>query len=140
MVSSLIIFIRAIGLYAAITLPVIISPVIYVISMFYVITFGWFACALFMFCTVITVNVTSSYPVRMGVLVLAVPLSVAFAFQMIGVFGMEKNVWDSGAFLLFPIAATISGWISLLIGSERFAIPQPDRWRPGAKAGLQDTN
>lgn len=132
MATSLIIFIRAIGLYAAITLPVITCPPIYLLSILYVITYGWFACALFTFCTVITVNVTTSYLLRMVVLVAAVPLSVAFAFQMIQVFGSERNIWHSGAFLLFPVAATISGWISLLIAAERFAVANPDRWRPAA--------
>jgi hypothetical protein len=129
MATSLIIFIRAIGLYALFTIPVIFSPVIYIISMLYVITFGWFACALFVFISLVTVNTTSSFSVRMPVLALAVPLSVAFAFQMIEVFGSERNVWHSGGFLLFPVMATISGWVSLMLSAQRFAVADPDRWR-----------
>ncbi|MCX6318879.1 MAG: hypothetical protein NTW29_16490 [Bacteroidetes bacterium] len=131
MSTSFIIFIRALGLYALFTLPVIFSPVIYIISMLYVLSFGWFACALFMFIAVITVNTTSSFIRRMAVLSLAVPVSVAFAFQMIEVFGAERNVWHSGGFLLFPVAATISGWVSLMISATRMAASDPDKWERG---------
>lgn len=129
MATSFIIFIRAIGLYALFTIPVIFSPIIYIISMLYVITFGWFACALFLFISLVTINTTSSHHIRMVILSLAVPLSVAFAFQMIEVFGSENNVWHSGGFLLFPVAATISGWVSLMLSAHRFAVADPDRWR-----------
>lgn len=132
MTTSFIIFIRSLALYALFTVPVLFSPVIYIISMLYVITFGWFACALFMFISVITINTTSSYSIRMPVLTLAVPVAVAFAFQMIEVFGSERNVWHSGGFLLFPVAATISGWVSLMLSEKRFHTANPDLWHPAA--------
>lgn len=132
MSTSFIVFIRALALYALFTLPVIFNPIIYVISLLYVITFGWFACALFMFIAVITFSTTSSVTARQGILWLAVPLSVAFAFQMIEVFGAENNVWHSGGFLAFPVAATISGWVSLLFSSPRLATADPDKWKPVA--------
>jgi hypothetical protein len=128
MSTSFIIFIRALGLYALFTLPVIFNPFMYIISMMYVLSYGWFACALFMFISVIVINTTSSFTKRMGVLLLAVPVSVAFAFQMIEVFGAERNVWRSGGFLLFPLTAAISGWVSLLIAAPRMNALNPDKW------------
>jgi hypothetical protein len=136
MATSFIIFIRAIGIYALFTIPVIFSPPIYIISMLYVITFGWFACALFIFISLVTINTTSSFAIRMPVLALAVPLSVAFAFQLIEVFGWERDVWHSGGFLMFPVAATISGWVSLMLSAQRFSFANPDIRRPPADTSV----
>jgi len=113
------IYLRAVGLYALLTLPALFIPVIYIISLFYVLFYGWFAWGLFTVIYLITEKVTSSYPVRMAVLSLAVPVSVVFSFQMLQVLGIEENIWHTGSFLLFPLAAAISGWLGLFTVKEK---------------------
>ncbi len=120
------IFFRAIGIYALFTIPVLGSPIIYVISMVYVLSFGWFAWALFTIISFTGVNATRSYRARIFLLIVGIPVSVAFSFQMIEVFAAERNVWYSGAFLGFPIAATISGWISLFFSAKRYRYTKPE--------------
>lgn len=126
MKTPFIIFIAAVGLYAALTLPALVWPPLYLMSLFYVVCYGWFAWAVFTICSLLTERIRLYY-LRMGLLTLAVPLSVAFAFQMIEAFNGWDDVWHSGEFLLFPLAATIAGWLSLAIYAERYekALPEP---------------
>jgi hypothetical protein len=124
-----VIYIRAVGLYAMLTFPVIISPLMYFISLFYVVMHGWFAWAIFTAFYLIIAKVPTSSIVRLLLLALAVPVAVAFAFQMIEVLKSERNVWRSGIFLLFPFAATICGWISLFISAKKI-IKQPEQLQP----------
>jgi hypothetical protein len=120
------IFFRAIGVYALFTIPVLGSPIIYVISMAYVLSFGWFAWALFTIISFTSVNATRLYRARLFFLIVGVPVSVAFSFQMTGVFTADKNVWHSGVFLAFPMAGTISGWISLFFSAKRYRYTEPE--------------
>ncbi|MBL7748286.1 MAG: hypothetical protein JNM19_12695, partial [Chitinophagaceae bacterium] len=121
METNFVIYIRAVGLYALITLPALFLPLLYVLSLFYAFFFGWFAWALFSLLSWCTVSITAIHHYRMLLLTFAVPASVAFAFQMIEVFDAWDNVWQSGGFLLFPLAATLAGWVSLFISEKKFA-------------------
>ena len=118
MKTPFIIYIRAVGIYALLTIPALCLPVMYIISMMYVLFYGWFAWAVFTFIYLVTVFCNPAYHVKMGILVIAVVVAVLFAFQMLEVLGVEENIWHSGAFLLFPLAAVISGWVSLHISRQ----------------------
>jgi hypothetical protein len=108
-----IIYLRAIGLYALLTFPALLVPVIYVISLFYVLLYGWFAWALFTIIYLLVVRRSISFSVQFVVLSVGVVVSVLFAFQMLEVFDVEERIWHSGPFLLFPAGAVMAGWISL---------------------------
>lgn len=108
-----IIYLRAIGLYALITFPALMIPVIYLISLFYVLIYGWFAWALFTIIYLLVVQRSISFGVQLAVLFAGVAVSVLFAFQMLEVFNIEDRIWHSGPFLLLPAGAVIAGWISL---------------------------
>ena len=110
---SFIIYLRALGLYSLITLPALVLPVIYMISLFYVFVYGWFAWAMFSIIYLLIVRGSIKFEVQMSILSLGVIVSVLFAFQMLEVFGAEEKIWHSGPFLLLPLAAMISGWSSL---------------------------
>ncbi len=130
MKTPFIIYIWSVGLYCLLTLPAIFLPIMYMISIFYVLTFGWFAWALFSIIYVIVDKTVIASITRMLLLFIAVPVSVAFAFQMIEVFDAERNIWNSGSFLLFPLAATVSGWISLFAAAKRIEYSGAEQLQP----------
>lgn len=119
METPFIIYIRAVGIYALLTLPAVVLPIMYFISMMYVLFYGWFAWAVFTIIYVITIFCNPSYLTKMLILAVGVVVAVLFAFQMLEVLGVEQDIWHSGEFLLFPLAAVLSGWISLKISRER---------------------
>jgi hypothetical protein len=117
--TPFIIYIRAVGIYALLTLPALFLPIMYIISIMYVLFYGWFAWAVFTMFYLVTTFCNPSYYVKMGILTIAVVVAVLFAFQMLEVLNVEENIWYSGSFLLFPVTAIFSGWISLNISKEK---------------------
>jgi hypothetical protein len=109
------IYIKSVGIYALLTMPALVFPLMYVISLFYVLLFGWFAWALFTIIYFFTDKYDIGFETKMAILIFSIPVAVAFSFQMLQVFLIEENVWSAGSFLLFPVAAVIAGWISLLL-------------------------
>lgn len=115
METPFIIYLRAFGIYALLTIVTLFLPVLYFMSIYYVLIYGWFACGLFIL-TSILLDLFDLKPItKYYILASIIPVAVAFAFQMIETFGGWENVWQSGTFLLFPLAAIVSGWISLYI-------------------------
>ena len=113
MKTPFIIYIRAVGIYALLTLPALFLPVVYFISMIYVLFYGWFAWAIFTVIYLVTIFCNPHYYIKMMILFLGFVLAVLFAFQMLEVLGTQQNIWQSGVFLLFPLTAVFSGWMSL---------------------------
>jgi len=126
MKTPFIIYIRAVGIYALITIPALAMPVMYFISMMYVLFYGWFAWAVFTTIYLVTVFCNPGLKSKMVILSMGVVAAVAFAFQMLEVLAVQKNIWNSGPFLLFPLAAVISGWISLSASTGRVRIDNRD--------------
>ena len=126
MKTPFIIYIRAVGIYALITIPALAMPVMYFISMMYVLFYGWFAWAVFTTIYLVTVFCNPGLKSKMVILSMGVVAAVAFAFQMLEVLAVQKNIWNSGPFLLFPLAAVISGWISLSASRESVRIDNRD--------------
>ena len=91
----------------------LIVPIIYFISIMYVLLHGWFAWALYTIIHLIVTNIRLRYKLKMFLLGVGVFLSVLFAFEMLEVLHVEENIWNSGGFLLFPASAMVAGWISL---------------------------
>jgi hypothetical protein len=119
MKTAFTIYIRAVGIYALLTLPLLSFAIMYIISLGYVLTFGWFAWLLFTLIYVITDKFQLGYVIKFMLLFfIGVTGSIAFAFNMIGVLGIESDVWHSG-FLFFPFIAVVSGWISLFISRKK---------------------
>ena len=119
---SFTIYIWSIGIYSLLTLPAMVLPIMYMMSIFYVLIYGWFAWAVFTIIYLTGDRTIANYISRMILLFIAVPVSVAFSFQMLEVFKVEENVWNSGSFLLFPLAATVSGWISLFTAKKKGSV------------------
>ena len=140
MKTPFIIYIRAVGIYALLTIPALFLPMMYIISMMYVLFYGWFAWAVFTFIYLATVFCNPTYHVKMGILMLAVVVAVLFAFQMLEKLGVEDKIWHSGAFLLFPVAAIFSGWISLNTSRVRVKNVNRDLLLNFPEEGITDRN
>ena len=101
-----IIYIKAVGIYALITLPTLFFPpmyiMMYIISMYFVLIYGWFAWGLFTILYLVFSKLVSSKGLRKILLVISIPAAVAFSFQMLEEFEVFEKVWNSGSFLLFP--------------------------------------
>jgi len=119
MKTAFIIYCKAVGLYALLTLPALLLPYIYIISLAYVLFYGWFAWALFTGLYLIIDRLLFDYGIKVMLLFISVIVSVAFAFQMLEVLHVEDNVWHAGEFILFPFVAVIGGWISICLSGER---------------------
>ena|SRR5215204_2416818 len=122
MKTPFIIYIKAVGIYALITIPALGMPIMYFISMVYVLFYGWFAWGVFTIIYLVTVFCNPGFLSKMIILSIAVVVAVAIAFQMLEVLKVENNIWNSEPFLLFPLAAVISGWISLSACAKRIRI------------------
>jgi hypothetical protein len=114
--TNLLVFTRAIGIYLLITLPAMAAePYLYLLSAAYAISFGWIAAALFLLLFYIVKKIKADILVKNILLYTSVAIAVVVAFQMMEVTGAQYRIWQSGAFLLFPAFAIISGWISLAV-------------------------
>jgi|SRR6185295_13459686 len=117
--TPFLIYVRAVGIYCLLTLPAIVLPVMYLVSITYVLIYGWFAWAVFTIIYFITVFCNLNFRTKMSILFAGVVTAVALSFQMLEVLKAEYNVWHSGAFLLFPLAAVVSGCISVYVSREK---------------------
>lgn len=117
--TPFIIYARAVGIYCLLTIPAIVLPVMYLVSLTYVLIYGWFAWAVFTIIYFITVFCNPNFFTKMLTLFAGVVIAVALSFQMLEILKTEYNVWHSGSFLLFPLAAVVSGWISVYVSREK---------------------
>ena len=117
-----IIYLRAVAIYVFLTVPALVFPFIYFISILYVFLYGWIAWVLFTIIYLITVFCNPSFLTKMLILAIGVVVAVLFAFEMLEVLGVEQDIWYSGAYLLFPVAAIVSGWISLAKSYQKVRI------------------
>jgi hypothetical protein len=116
MKTAVTIYFKALAIYLVLSVPAMAMPYLYLISALYASFFGWFALVLFAVIYVLLLRI--KYILRVVLLVIAVVISVGFAFQMICVVHDIDDVRDLGFFLLFPAAAILSGWLSLILSSN----------------------
>jgi hypothetical protein len=62
------------------------------------------------------------YSAKYYTLFVFVLLGVWIAFECIQLFGLWRNIWEEAQFLLFPLAAFISGCISLYLSKKAILI------------------
>lgn len=117
MKAPFIIYCRAVGFYSLLTLPLLASPYIYFISLWYVLIYGWFAWAVFTISYSVIIRMIFNQALRFLLLFIGVVIAVAFAYQMLEVLHVENDVWHSG-FLVLPFVAVIVGWISVCVSRE----------------------
>lgn len=116
--TPFIIYCRAVGLYALLTLPAMVIPEMYFFSLIYVLLYGWFAWFAFTLLYVIIDNLPLDFVPKLLSLFVSVVIAVAFAYQMLGLIQGMRDVWHTG-FIIFPFAGVITGWISVCISKEK---------------------
>lgn len=114
-----ILFIRAVGIYLLMTLPALGVPMVYIISALYAISFGWIAGIIFLLFTYLLQKIKAGIITKKFFLYAAVPIAVLVAFQTMELTGVERHIWNSGAYLLFPAMAIIAGWISTILSWQK---------------------
>ena len=119
MKNAIIIYLRAMVLYALFTLPAALIPIIYFMSLYCVLRFGWFACALFIVLYLAINKLRIEEGTKRLLLQGAVILSVLFSFEMLDLFEPDLGGWEAGLFLLFPFVACVAGWVSVGIGLKK---------------------
>ena len=118
--TNFIVFIRATGIYLLITVPAMAAePYMYLLSAQYALSFGWIAAVVFLLLFYTIHKTTATLQVKKILLYTSVALAVAIAFQMMEITGEVHHIWQTGAFLLFPLLAVVSGWISAAISKHK---------------------
>ena len=118
--SVFILFIRAIGIYLLMTLPLLAAqPVMYEISAGYAISFGWIAGLLFLLLFYFLQKTKIDIAAKKIFSYASVAIAVLVAFQTMEITGAQYRIWHSGIFLAFPAIAIIAGWISLAIAKQK---------------------
>lgn len=118
MKTAFIIYFRAVGLYAIFTLPFLALPYMYLISLWYVLLYGWFAWFVFSILYLVIIRFLYDPFLRFSSLFIAVTVSVACAFQVLDMIEDWGDIWHSG-YIIFPFTAVLTGWISVCISRER---------------------
>jgi Na+/alanine symporter len=115
--TPFIIFCRAVGIYALLTVPALTFPEMYVISLVLALTFGWFAWLAFTALYFVIGNLVFGFVARLAAIFAAIVIAVAFAYSLLGAIVIKEDIWH-GACIIFPFAAVIAGWISACISRE----------------------
>jgi len=119
MKKALTTFLFGIAIYAVITIPTIIIPIMYGISIFYAATFGWAAFLVFAACLYLLKQLNSfSNFIKWSIIYMSVAIGVSVGLQLIETFKCQKNVWEINAFSLFPLAAIVAGCISVYLNRK----------------------
>ena len=113
------IYIKALGIYAFITIPALKSTALYFPSLFCAVVFGSAAWLFFSIVMGIVQYTNGNSLVKWIMLIISVPVGVAIGHTLIELFGLKAHVWRLNKNLLFPLAAVIAGWISLWINKTK---------------------
>jgi len=114
--AALHIYLKALALYAALTIPALAEPTMYFFSILFALTYGWLAFLVFAIAYMLLSGVRPW--LRVTILFITVVLGVSTALNVIGVSLFNGGLLHMGELLAFPIAAIISGWISLLMSKK----------------------
>ncbi len=118
MKTPFIVFVRSLFIYLLITLPALFAPILYYFSAIFAVSVCWVAGLIFVVGFYLIKQSTIEHSVKFYSLFLFVLLGVWIAFECIQLFGLWRNIWQDADYLLFPLAAFISGCISLMFSKK----------------------
>lgn len=121
--TILLIFVRAIFIYLAITIPSLFFAIMYFYSAMFALAVCWIAGLIFLLGYLLLSQLKLSVIVKYYSLFIFIVLGVWIAFEFIEIFKLWDHIWSEKQYLLFPLAALLSGCISL-IGSRKEVISQ----------------
>ncbi len=107
------IFIQAIGWYAVLTIPSLLLPIMYLMSIVIALAVCWIAGLFFIIAAKFLKALPGNYRYKTISLAASTLIGVLIAFRFIGVFKLCDDVWEEKSFLLFPVAAVLASWICI---------------------------
>lgn len=113
MKTAILIFFHALIIYLLLTLVTLVMPIMYMMSAWFALIYGPIAGAIFIAAVFILRAIHTNAAVKVILLYPIAAIAIGISFHLIEVFGSWKDVWHSGAFLLFPAAAVLAAWISI---------------------------
>lgn len=124
MLTTFIIYVRSMVLYAIFTLPALIFPPVYGISLVLMFIYGWVAFVPFMFFFLLLQKLKLDGAIKLLLLFIAIPGCVWVAYILL-CYVTNFGTANESVFLLFPAAGVIAGWISLFISEKRIRNNEP---------------
>ena len=118
MKTPFIIYCRAVGIYALLSLPLMVEPFIYFFSLIHVLMYGWFAFVVFSLMYFLLNKVLFDFVLKLILFFISVIIAVGFAYYMIGVMSMGNEIRQPEN-LIYPFGAVIAGWISVCLSREK---------------------
>lgn len=115
------IFFLALGWYLILTLPSILVPIMYFMSLIIMLAVCWVAGLLFYFMSHIIKGLQLEYCAKVNIMYAMAALAVLAAFEAVEAFGLWDHIWQSGGFLLFPFAALVAAWIPMYMNRTALA-------------------
>jgi hypothetical protein len=109
------------------TLPALFAPKLYYFSAIFALCVCWVAGLIFVFGFYLIKESTIEHSIKFYSLFLFVLLGVWIAFECIQLFGLRYNIWQNAECLLFPLAAFISGCISLMFSKKTILLQFKNR-------------
>lgn len=112
-------FFKSIFIYALLTCPSMLIPIIYALSIFYAATFGWIAWLFFYIILSVCSTVVIAPVIKWIALVFAIIGGVLCGYIIIGYQFYDIKVWEDDSFILFPLIAIVSGFIGTLFNRKK---------------------
>jgi hypothetical protein len=116
------IFFSSLGWYLLLTLPALFIPIMYFMSMYMAAAVCWIAGFLFFGFAFLLKQIETKHTYKIVVLYATAALCCLVAFQAVELFKLWDRIWESGGFLLFPIAAFVSACISIYQNRNELAV------------------
>jgi len=113
----MVLYYTALWVYAIAALQAfILNPVIYLMSLVYVVIYGVLSLAIFSSIFLVLRLTRPKVSLAITILVVAIIPSVGLAYKALNK-GMDdtRNFWAIDEFTIFPTAALIAGWVSIWI-------------------------
>lgn len=119
MIISIKTFLHSILIYLLLTTPSLMLAIMYFLSAFYVVTFGWIAWMFFYCALLLCSYLNASNEFKLLIIISATAAGIFTAYFIIGIWLYRINVLKDYSFVLFPVAAFASAIAGILINRKK---------------------
>jgi|GEM_PF-6245193 len=116
MIKLIEIFFKSLGWYLLLTIPSLIFPPMYGMSVMICLAVCWIAGLFFIVAAQFLKQLSGKPQYKIVGLAAFAVLAVLLAFQFVEVFGLWGHIWRDESYLLFPLAALAAAWIGIYRG------------------------